>query len=285
MKTILVPTDFSDCAINALKFAASIAKKTGASINLLHVLEVPELGPQGSKAHTSEDVPYMLNLLKLIKTRMKKMVALPFLKSIKTLHNVEVGNVNDQILAAAKKHKADIIIMGTHGASGFQEVFIGSNAEKIARNSLIPVISVKEEVKESKIDKIIYATDFSEETELIFPEVEKIASLLGSKIEIVKVITMLSFETSSKTLADIKRFKEKFKNGNYTITTYYEWNKQAGIRNFADSVNADMIALGVHGRRGLSDFFNRNIAENLVNHSMLPVLTVNKNRDSFEKNY
>jgi nucleotide-binding universal stress UspA family protein len=233
------------------------------------------VGAYGSKDATIDDVPYMMGVLKAIKVKMKKILALPFMKGVKAVHNVEIGGVHHRILEAARKYKADMIIMGTHGASGFQEVFIGSNAEKIVRNSEIPIISVKKEIIEPKIEKISYASDFSEETELVFPEIEKIAGAFNAKIEIVKVITLLKFETSSKTQKNIQPFKDKFKGKNYTTSVYYDWNKQAGIRHFSDNINADMIALGTHGRQGLSHFFNGSIAENLVNHSSLPVLTVN----------
>jgi K+-sensing histidine kinase KdpD len=98
----------------------------------------------------------------------------------------------------------------------------------------------------------------------------------------VKVVTMLKFETSSKTQKDIQKFKEKFKGKNFTTSLYYDWNKQAGIRHLSDNVNADMIVLGTHGKHGLANFFNGRIAENLVNHSSLPVLTVNIHRKKFE---
>lgn len=285
MKTILVPTDFSECANNALRFAAFVAKKTGATLNLLHVHEVPLIGYQGSIEATVDDVPYMMSLLKATKAKMKKTLSLPFMKDIKVVHNIETGRICDHILKAAEKYEVDLIIMGTHGASGLQETIIGSNAERIAQNSLIPVLTIKDEFENPKIEKIVFATDFSEETEYTFPEVEKLANLLDAKIEIVKIITKSEFETTQRLQRAIKRFKNKFKHSNYIISTYCDYNKQAGIRHFAKNIQADIIALGTQGRHGLLHFFNNNITESLVNHSSIPILAFNFHRKNFKKDY
>ncbi len=215
MKTILVPTDFSECANNALRFAAFVAKKTGANLNLLHVLEVPAIGHQGSIESTIDDVPYMMGLLNVTKTKMKKILSLPFMNGIKVVHNIETGRICDHIIRAVEKHEADLIIMGTHGASGLKEALIGSNAEKIVQNSHIPVLTIKDKIENPKIEKIVFATDFSEEAEYIFPEVEKLANLLDAKIEIVKIITKSEFETTQESQRAIKQFKNKFKHSNY----------------------------------------------------------------------
>ena len=283
MKTILVPTDFSECANNALRFAAFVTQKTGASLNLLHVLEVPSIGYQGSIESTVDDVPYMMALLKATKTKMKKILSFPFMKGIKVVHNIETGRICGHILKAVEKYKVDLIIMGTHGASGLQEVLIGSNAEKIVQNSHIPVLTIKNKIESPKIEKIVFATDFSEEAEYTFPEVEKLASLLNAKIEIVKIITKSEFETTQKSQQTIKRFKNQFNHSNYLTSTYYDFNKQEGIKHVAKNVQADIIAIGTHGRHGLSNLFNNSIAESMVNHSPLPVLVINFYRKLHEK--
>ncbi len=65
-----------------------------------------------------------------------------------------------ELLKSAEAHNADLIVMGSHGASGFQEMFIGSNTEKVVRNSDVPVLVVKREEPEFKADKFVFASDF-----------------------------------------------------------------------------------------------------------------------------
>ena len=283
MKTILVPTDFSECATNALRFAAFLAKKTGASINLLHVLEVPSIGAQGSIEYTADDVPYMMGLLKATKTRMKKVLSYHFMRDINVVQNIETGAILDHILKAAEKHNADLIVMGTHGTNGLEEILIGSNAEKVSRDAKIPVLTIKDGIKDPKLDKIVYATDFSDESQLMFPKLENLATLLGAEIEIVKIITKSEFESSTQSEQAMVRFKKLFKQPYHKTSIYCDYNKQSGIRNFARSVNAGIIALGTHGRHGISHFFSRGLTEDLVNHSSLPVLTLNVQENQPEK--
>ena len=283
MKTILVPTDFSECANNALRFAAFLAKKTSASINLLHVLEVPSIGAQGSIEFTADDVPYMMGLLKATKTRMKKLLSYPFMKDINVVENIETGAILDHILKAADKYHADLIVMGTHGTNGLEEVLIGRNAEKVSRDAKIPVFTIKEDIRNPKVDKIVYATDFSEQSKSAFPQLENFANLLGAKIELVKVITRSEFESTAKSQRAMKQFRKLFKKSYHQTSVYCDHDKQSGIRNFARDVNADIIAFDVHGRDGISYFFSRSLTEDLVNHSSLPVLTLNVQENLNEK--
>lgn len=278
MKTILVPTDFSECADNALRFAAFVANKTGASINLLHVIEVPSVGFNGDIEPITDDVPYMMGLLKATRAKMKKLLAQPYLKDITKRHNIEVGSIEVHILKAAEKYEADLIIMGTHGLSSISKVLTGSTANKIVNHATIPVLTIKENIKEPVIRKILYATDFSETADKTFSEVETLAKLLDAEIEIVKVVTRFQFETSSQSENAISRFKEKVGVPNLKASIYYCQNKQAGIRSYAQKVHADLIAIGKHRRNGLGNFFNIVTTEGLINHSTLPVLAINCER-------
>ncbi|MBI4930389.1 MAG: universal stress protein [Bacteroidetes bacterium] len=266
MKTILVPTDFSECSTATFPYAVLIAKKTGAKILLLHVLDV-----QGN----TSDAPYMIAAMNTTKVRMQKLMREPILKGVEVTDAIEVGSISRKVNEAAKKHKADMIVMGTHGASGWHEAFIGSNAERIVRDADVPVLSIKNKIKNLKLENIIYATDFSEETFIVFPIIKKIAQTIGAKLDLMKVVTRIDFETTRETQKSINRFKKKAGAQEHSVFIYYDDVKQEGIRGYANTMKADMIALGTHGRHGLSHFFNGSIAEDLVNHSPLPVLTIN----------
>ncbi|MCE3225618.1 MAG: universal stress protein UspA [Bacteroidetes bacterium] len=283
MKNILIPTDFSGCANNALRFAASIAKKSGATINLIHVLDVPNVSYIGGLEGTVDDVPYMMGLLKATRTRMKKTLSQPFMKDVKAVDNIEVGKITESILKALEAHNADLVVMGTNGNDGIDDILGGGITEKVVRQSSVPVITIRNEVAESEIKKIVFATDFSDESEKVFPEVEKLAKLLDAEIEIVKVVTRSKFETTRESEESISNFRQKFPDSKFNTTIYYDFNKQNGIRRFADTKMAGVIALGTGGREGISGFFRSNITKDLVNHSSMPVLTIKPCKDSFNK--
>lgn len=282
MKTILVPTDFSDCAYNALRFAAYISKKTGAVLNLLHVHNVPHLGPQNSVLGTVDDTLYMIELLKFTKKRMSKLLKSPFLQGLKVIDNIEVGGVTNSILKAAKEHKADLIIMGTHGTNGLGDILIGNNAEKVALKSTFPVLTIKHDIQNPKIEKIVFATDFSEECNLAFEKTLRFAKLFEAEVEVVNVITKQEFDTTRVIKQKIKKFRNSFKEDKFSVTPYYELDKQEGIRLFADEVKADVIALAFYGKHGLFKLFTGNLVEKMVNHSSLPILTVNLKKDKLK---
>jgi len=272
MKTILVPTDFSENAAVAYDYAALIAGKTGATIYLLHILDIPY--PAGENKGTV-DLHYMMEIMKFTKLRISKHKNNKVFKNVKIIDVIEVGNVPSKICLAANKYKADMIVMGTHGVSGFQESFLGSNAERVIRNAEIPVLSVKNKIKSSKISSIVFAADFSKETEFVLPAISKIAELFNARLILMKIVTMVDFQSTHETEKQIETFRKKNKLFNYSTQIYYAYSREEGIRHFSENAKADIIALGTHGRHGLAHFFKGSIAEEVVNHASLPVLTLN----------
>lgn len=278
MKTILVPTDFSECSLNALEFAAYFARKSEAEIQLLHVLEVPGSGNEfiaSGEYRTSSDIPFMVSLLRAVRKRMAELKQATFLKKVKVTDNIETGLVAENIAKAAHKYKADIIFMGSHGTSGYNNFFIGSNAEKVARLAEIPLLTIKHRIKDSDILKIAFATDFSDEAIRVFPFIRKFAEYFKAEIYLVKVITPSNFKTQRENRDVIKSFLETNDQKEYPVTLYNDKKKEAGIVHFADDIKAGIIAIGTHGKGSLSRFFSGSISEDLVDHAFLPVLTVN----------
>ena len=278
MKTIIVPTDFSECSVAAYGYAAFLAEKTGAEIYLMHILDIPASNASTFKSMDKENlgnVPFMMQMMKLIKLRMKKAKAEKVFKNLKIKDIIEIGTIPEKTFAAVKNYKADMIVMGTHGVNGIQEKFIGSNAEKIVRNADIPVLTVKHALKNLRLETILFATDFSKEAELVLPEISKIAELFKARLILTKVVTLNDFEPTSATNEQITSFREKNEIYNYSTQVYYAYSREEGIRQVAENIGADVIALGTHGRHGLAHFFRGSIAEDVVSHASLPVMTLN----------
>lgn len=285
MKTLLVPTDFSECAEHALRYACCIAEKTNSKIILLHVLSSAKpkvsyydsawMGAGWAGAKTEAEVPAMMALMKDVKRKMSRLMASQGNRKLFMIDFIEIGKVNKMVNETAEKHRADLIVMGTHGTSGLNEIFIGSNTEHVVRDAEIPVLAVKKGNENPEIKNIVFATDFSNETDLVFPSVKKFADIFDAKIHLVKIMSASSFRQQQ----NLKKMFENFRNENQPqkISThvYYHDQKETGIRHFADAIDADIITLGTHGRHGLARFFKGSIAENLVNHAAIPVLTLN----------
>lgn len=273
MKKILVPTDFSEKAENALKVAAQLAKKFDAEIYLLHMLELPMnmVNPVGDTR--SNDLPEALFFMKLAKKRFNEILSQAFLKGIKVHEIVEFHQAFDGIMETSKEHGCDFIIMGSQGASGFKEMFIGSNTEKVVRTSEIPVLVIKNDHPDFTVKNFVFATNLDNHNKKTLKKVVNFARLMDAKLHLVYINTANEFITSEET----ERYLDKFLEGNdfenYEFHIYNDDSVEQGILHFAAKVKADVVGVATHGRKGLSHFFNGSISEDLVNHANSPVLT------------
>ncbi|MBT7242752.1 MAG: universal stress protein, partial [Flavobacteriaceae bacterium] len=130
MKRILVPTDFSKQAENALKVAAQMAKKNGSEIYVLNSIELP------SNSESTGAMPESLFFIKLAEKHFEELLKKPYLEDL-LIHEAIIGHgeIYNDVSEVVKEKNIDLIIMGSHGINGFMEMFIGSNTEKVVRTS------------------------------------------------------------------------------------------------------------------------------------------------------
>lgn len=181
MKTILVPTDFSNNANNALKYANDFALTTKSKIVLLHAYK-PLVGKYNIiPGIVAEDIA----------TQKKSSQ-----NKIETLRNkylnvlskglVKIGEPVGEIVGTADEIKSQLVILGTHGASGLKRVLFGSNTSKVISKSYVPVLAIPQRYRFKKINTIVYATDLNNtinELKHIIP----IAKQLDATIEILNL--------------------------------------------------------------------------------------------------
>lgn len=271
MKKILIPTDFSDHAEYALKVAAQIAKKNNGEIILLHMLELPH---QASDAvGTGHDIPELMFFKNAAIRKLEDLMDEDYLDGIKVSEVIQFELAFDGILNISKKNNVDLIVMGSHGASGYKEMFIGSNAEKVVRNSDVPVLIIKKEQENFDVKDFVFASDFSNEIKGPFQKAVDFANKFDATLHLVMVNTPNNFKPTSASEEIMKNFAADFTINKFDTHIYNETNVEKGILNFANSINADLIGMSTHGRKGLSHFFNGSISEDLVNHASRPVVT------------
>ena len=162
MKKILVPIDFSNEAIYACKVAASIAKKTGSEIILLHMLDIPSDAIDPLDSEISKGGAQTILFMKGIHRRFEKLKKEPFFDGIKLNENVKFHKAFEGVIEESRNNNVDLIVMGSQGATGLKEMLVGSNTEKVVRQSEIPVLVIKQEVETFEINDIIFASEFSE---------------------------------------------------------------------------------------------------------------------------
>ena len=163
--------------------------------------------------------------------------------------------------------------MGSKGVSDFEEMIIGSNTEKVVRTSTVPVIVVKTDAKKFKFKKIVFASNYENENKDAFKDFLTFAKQFNSQIHLLKINTASSFESSAVTKEKIKDFIKDFEIDRKTIHIHNDVSVVKGITNFAQEIDADLIALTTHGRSGLSSLFNSSIAKSVSKSVLRPVIT------------
>ncbi|OOG74546.1 universal stress protein [Flavobacterium sp. A45] len=271
MKRILIPTDFSKYADEAIEVGAEIAKKNDCEIILIHMLELPGQMNDAIKGETS--IPEIMLFKRKAEETLKNIKNRPYLAGIKITEVVRLDNAYQGINNYIKQNSMDLIVMGSHGATGINEIIIGSNTEKVVRQSETPVLVIKNKIDNFKIQNIIFASDFSKEIKKPFQKMLDFTKLFGAKLNLVMICTPNSFKSTLASRKIVNDFVADFDMPEYTFETYNESNIEKGIINYSNEKDADLIAFCTHGRTALSHFFTGSISEDLVNHANKPVLT------------
>ncbi|MEZ7497427.1 universal stress protein [Flavobacterium sp. Arc3] len=271
MKRILVPTDFSAHAENALKVAAQIAKKSNSEILLLHMLEIPS--QMNDAITTATSIPDVMLYIKKANETLHKLKEKEYLKGIQVTENVKFERAFNGILSFSKESQTDLIVMGSHGVSGIEEILIGSNTEKIVRLSEVPVLVIKKGTTKLKAMNFVFASDFSKEIKKPFKKMIEFSKIFDAKLNLVMICTPNSFKPTQLSEKIMNDFVADFNITNYSTHIYNDINIEKGIINFSKTIDADLIGLCTHGRTGLAHFFTGSTGEDLVNHAVKPVIT------------
>ena len=271
MKRILLPTDFSDQAEYALRVAATLAKKTGATIYLMHMLEFPAHFLSGD---TNLNVPEQLLFMKIAHERFEKTMEQDFMKGINVEVTVETDKAFDGITQAINQHDIDLVVMGSSGTSGIKEMFIGSNTEKVVRTADVPVLVIKNAMENFDVTTFVFASDFTNDQKLVFEEAIDFANIFNATLHLLFVNTPNRFYTTAAAEKKMNDFITDFEDlKNHELHVYNDDTIEHGILNFSRAIDADLIGMSTHGRQGLAHFFNGSISEDLVNHALRPVIT------------
>lgn len=275
MKRIIVPTDFSQEAENALKVAAQLAKKYNGEIFLLNMLELPfdTAGSDAGITQAGDNLPESLLFMKMAQQRFEDLLNRDYLKGIKVTDSVEFREAFGGIMDGIEKHKADLIVMGSAGASGLQEFFIGSNTEKVVRNSNVPVLVIKNEIPQFDIHDFVFATDLEPKGRPAALRAMDYADKFGAQLHLLYINTSSNFKTTREIDQLTNDFLKDIPTDSLKITVYNDHSVKEGILNYTKKINAQLMGIATNGRKGLAHLLNGSISEDLVNHAKKPVLT------------
>jgi nucleotide-binding universal stress UspA family protein len=276
MKNILVPTDFSAEAQNALKVAVDMAKTFNGKVTLLNVVDAPGGGDfnsqGGSIGGNSMDSIFTFKLIERMKSDLAEMVE-PYGEDAPIETEMALGDLIQMVNERIATDEIDLVLMGTQGADGMQEVMIGSNAEKVVRTAHCPVLTIKSTSVDAHPNNIVFASDFTESYDKVAPKLIAFQKAYNATIHLLFVNTPNRFELSSESNKRMAEFANKYGLENFTMNVYNHRDEEDGILEFTEANNYDLISVATHSRRGIAHLLSGSIAEGVVNHSNKPVLT------------
>src|SRR5688500_11058893 len=278
MKKILVPTDFSKPAQIAVDVAVDIAKQANSQLILLHVIEEASgtsfnITGEVDVSAGWEDKLFTMKLIERSKKQMAK--AMEQLKDagIRVKQELRVGTAFHGMRDIITEQKVDLVVMGTAGHAKLEEMIIGTNTEKVVRHSKCPVLTVHRKPLTTDFKNIVYATSMSKDEEVFSRIVRNTQQLYDSTVHLVRINTPGNFQRDMVVKKYMQHFAKKLQLKNFTINIFNDLSEEEGIIYFADSINADLVAMATHGRTGFAHVLAGSIAEEVVSHSKRPVLT------------
>jgi nucleotide-binding universal stress UspA family protein len=278
MKKILVPTDFSKPAQIAIDVAADIAKKANSQLILLHVVEEASgtsfnITGEVDVSSGWEDKMFTMKLIERSKKQMAKAVEGLKDAGIRVKQELRVGTAFHGMRDIITEQKVDLVVMGTAGHAKLEEMIIGTNTEKVVRHSKCPVLTVHRKPLTTDFKNIVYATSMSKDEEVFSRIVRNTQQLYDSTVHLVRINTPGNFQRDAVVKKYMQDFAKKLQLKNFTINIFNDLTEEEGIIYFADSIDADLIAMATHGRTGFAHVLAGSIAEDVVSHSKRPVLT------------
>src|SRR5690606_32304101 len=269
MTNILVPTDFSDLSKVAIDFAIKVANKLNGNITLLHVVTLVQ------PTRASMRLRLQALLEELMKTAQEDMEALVEEKSAALGSSarlqfkiVEGSSFPLVVKSEAKSMKADLIVLGTHGASGMKKMMMGSNAASVIEISPIPVLVIPEEAQFDGFREIVYATDLKHIDEEL-ARLINFASVFGSRVHIFHVAEAGDVVDAQEKIRSAV-LRVEYPRIETKVITASEIDK--ALEEYVEEANGDLLATFTHQHSFYEKLFDKGVTRKLTFHSQLPML-------------
>ena len=295
IRTVLVATDFSDTAQAGIDWALELARTHQAQIVLVHGLMLPN--------RATDFVPSPPDLTEKLQEaasgRLNEAAERARGHGAEVVTDLRIGLPSQAILEAAEERSVDLVVLGTRGLGGLQHLFLGSTAQRVVQHAECPVLTVHPDDidQHRQIRTILVPTDFSRDAELSTSvALDLLAKQPGETTLVLLHVYHLPYEytaygtipTSLDYFKDVegaaeerlRELAEPLAGEGLTVKTVArEGYPSEVIVAEAEAIGADLIALGTHGRSGLTHLLLGSTAERVVKHANCPVLTVRRRED------
>ena len=267
IKNFIVPVDFSEESLKGLELALLFSKRTYVNIQLVYVLKkIPDQFPSNIEAEEAYAEKAFGKILEKYSPLLENESRLRFI--------VKKGKVYQEVVNQAQSYKDSIITASTHGTSGFEEFFIGSNAYKIISATDRPVMTLRKGDCPATISKIVLPIDLRDDTRQKVPFTAELAQLFDAEVHIVSLNTIKDEKAVNRLRAYTNQvagyLTGKVK---YTTDEVFGENPADMAVDYAKSKNADLIVIMTDQSSGISLILG-NFAHQLINKSDIPVLSI-----------
>lgn len=272
---ILVPTDFSRFADYAVDAALQICERNTVEVHLLHCLDEFVSLEKSSMSQKKQDE--LLDQLTTWADEKLQELSEKFSKlNVDCHYFIKKGRLINSVKAFELKNEYDLVIMGSHGVSGKEEWFIGSNTQKVVRNLNNNILVLKNKFNYNYLNKAVFATGLDESDKLAFKKFLEFTKLF--EIEEIHIVTIDTRSYFTQPTILVKEVFEDFKvlgeDNNVKTHFYPDYSITKGIEHFAKDFEIDLIGISNKVRHPIKRLLQGSNVELLVNHSSAPILSI-----------
>ena len=272
MKSFLVAIDFSDCSINALLHAAQLAYLTDSSLEMVWVNN-----PEKTKANFENLAS--IALIDEMNIQFKRLTDELHAKyaGLKVDYLIREGKVYKEVGSQALESKSWLVVAGTHGRSGYEKFWMGSNVYRIVSTAPCPVLTVRAGVNISdQLNTIVLPIDSTIETREKVTITAEIAMTTMAKVIVLKLYSheMAEVKHAVNAYADQVAEYLREKGVEVEMDEMRATNLTETTIEFAKKVNANLIVIMTEQEKKIANFLLGNFAQQMINHSPVPVLSV-----------
>lgn len=281
IKNILVPTDFSESSVFALKTAIKLARKISARIYLFHRVH---LHPNWNILTDEEKAchPKLLKKESEVMERFRGTLDTNLHSGIQIISLFSSGDLVDRAEQLVDKYEIDFVLMGSEGADGLKEWLYGSNAQKISTRVEVPCMVIKHEVEELSLKKVVFASEFEEDAKKPFLQLIDFLQIFGSTIHLLYIASIKEFVVQEETIERMREFEKLCWKLPCEIHGQADQTIEMGIQNYMVNSQADMLAVVNHQKGPFQKLVSGSISEKLINHMEGPVLSLPASKEEVE---
>ena len=268
-KKILIPIDFSECAINALQYGIHFAQSTEAKLVLLHAYHVPM---PAAEAGLTIDTTISDDFIEEGKEQMEKLYKqFPELSQLSEPYEIKMSFAADAIVDTAREVHADLIIMGTHGANNAVDELVGSNTLHVVKKCEIPVLAIPANYTGVKINDLLFSYDYlSISNKAVIQPLIDFTLAFGAKLHVMHITDKLD-KLHQGAIGEARLLEQYLKGIPHTYKMAEGEHVETGILEYIDSHEIDVLAVMPRKHNLFERLFQSSVTKQLIHHSNIPL--------------